>query len=452
MATSPSPFSQSSSSPSSSNSPPHLENGTGLLSIPPPYNGFGDHGTHKSPENGHSLNVLNGHQSSTNGLGNGHSFPYATSWARLSDTSPSPPWFTGLHPQELNGKINGVRENGEGHPVSLHRGYPPPGGSLPTTVPSSFIPPITTAGTPAGFAFPHSAYTGMVNGHGGLNGIFTSATQPPIVQIPNGNEHRSNGSAGSGGSTSTEGDDDREQADGEESPTADELEQFAMVFKQRRIKLGFTQADVGLALGTIHGNVLSQTTICRFEALQLSFKNMCKLKPLLQKWLETADSNMSPGSLPKDEGLGGEVITPGRKRKKRTSIEVSVKGALETFFYKQPKPSAIEISQLSEGLNLDKEVVRVWFCNRRQKERRMSPYHAVNGMNGHMNGHVNGHANGHVNGNGLMTNGHGMYNGGDDIDIHRGAPSPIPHHLAHNGHHHHHVMMPAHSPAAISSQ
>lgn len=48
------------------------------------------------------------------------------------------------------------------------------------------------------------------------------------------------------------------------------------------------QADVGLALGTLYGNVFSQTTICRFEALQLSFKNMCKLKPLLQKWLQFA--------------------------------------------------------------------------------------------------------------------------------------------------------------------
>ncbi|NXL22941.1 PO3F2 factor, partial [Setophaga kirtlandii] len=114
--------------------------------------------------------------------------------------------------------------------------------------------------------------------------------------------------------------------------------------KQRRIKLGFTQADVGLALGTLYGNVFSQTTICRFEALQLSFKNMCKLKPLLNK-----------------------------KRKKRTSIEVSVKVALESHFLKCPKPSAQEITNLADSLQLEKEVVRVWFCNRRQKEKRMTP-------------------------------------------------------------------------------
>jgi len=102
----------------------------------------------------------------------------------------------------------------------------------------------------------------------------------------------------------------------DDAPTSDDLEAFARQFKQRRIKLGFTQADVGLALGTLYGNVFSQTTICRFEALQLSFKNMCKLKPLLAKWLEEADSTTgSPTSIDK-------IAAQGRKRKKRTSIEV----------------------------------------------------------------------------------------------------------------------------------
>ncbi|XP_021467820.1 POU domain, class 3, transcription factor 2-like [Oncorhynchus mykiss] len=153
----------------------------------------------------------------------------------------------------------------------------------------------------------------------------------------------------------------------EDTPTSDDLEQFAKQFKQRRIKLGFTQADVGLALGTLYGNVFSQTTICRFEALQLSFKNMCKLKPLLNKWLEEADSTSgSPTSLDK-------IAAQGRKRKKRTSIEVGVKGALESHFLKSPKPGGAEITSIADSLQLEKEVVRVWFCNRRQKEKRMTP-------------------------------------------------------------------------------
>lgn len=79
----------------------------------------------------------------------------------------------------------------------------------------------------------------------------------------------------------------------EETTDLEELEQFAKTFKQRRIKLGFTQGDVGLAMGKLYGNDFSQTTISRFEALNLSFKNMCKLKPLLQKWLLDADGSLA---------------------------------------------------------------------------------------------------------------------------------------------------------------
>lgn len=154
-------------------------------------------------------------------------------------------------------------------------------------------------------------------------------------------------------------------SDQEALPSSDDLEQFAKEFKQQRIKLGSSQADVGLALGELYGNVFSQTTICRFEALQLSFKNMCKLKPLLAKWLEEAKNNNIPCGVDKMASQAG-------KRKKRTSIENSVKNVLEKHFIRDPRPSAQEIAVLAEDLKFDKEVIRVWFCNRRQKEKRLS--------------------------------------------------------------------------------
>ena len=89
---------------------------------------------------------------------------------------------------------------------------------------------------------------------------------------------------------------------------------------------GFTQGDVGLAMGKLYGNDFSQTTISRFEALNLSFKNMCKLKPLLAKWLEDANlhSVLPSGSGTRD-GTGDGLETPesaaARRRKKRTSID-----------------------------------------------------------------------------------------------------------------------------------
>nr|UEK51588.1 nubbin-like protein 3 [Parasacculina yatsui] len=150
----------------------------------------------------------------------------------------------------------------------------------------------------------------------------------------------------------------------------EQLEQFAKTFKQRRIKLGFTQGDVGLAMGKLYGNDFSQTTISRFEALNLSFKNMCKLKPLLEKWLADADRSVVSNACLSTASISADNI--GRRRKKRTSIDTGVRLALERAFTHNPKPTSEEIGTLGRSLCMEKEVVRVWFCNRRQKQKRIS--------------------------------------------------------------------------------
>ncbi|XP_009896367.2 pituitary-specific positive transcription factor 1 isoform X2 [Dryobates pubescens] len=148
-----------------------------------------------------------------------------------------------------------------------------------------------------------------------------------------------------------------------DSPEIRELEKFANEFKLRRIKLGYTQTNVGEALAAVHGSEFSQTTICRFENLQLSFKNACKLKSILSKWLEEAEQ---VGAL-----YNEKIGVNERKRKRRTTISIAAKEALERHFGEQSKPSSQEIMRMAEGLNLEKEVVRVWFCNRRQREKRV---------------------------------------------------------------------------------
>ncbi|KAK2488968.1 hypothetical protein MC885_010865 [Smutsia gigantea] len=178
----------------------------------------------------------------------------------------------------------------------------------------------------------------------------------------------------------------------EEPSDLEELEQFARTFKQRRIKLGFTQVcrqlaelavggDVGLAMGKLYGNDFSQTTISRFEALNLSFKNMCKLKPLLEKWLNDAETMSVDSSLPSPNQLSSPSLgfdgLPGRRRKKRTSIETNVRFALEKSFLANQKPTSEEILLIAEQLHMEKEVIRVWFCNRRQKEKRINPCSAA---------------------------------------------------------------------------
>lgn len=158
--------------------------------------------------------------------------------------------------------------------------------------------------------------------------------------------------------------------------TKEDVEEFARTFKQKRTKLGFTQADVGIGLGNLYGNLFSQTTVCRFEALQLSHKNMCKLYPLLSNWLHEVENDptgLSSGALSKEPVLlTKENILPFKKRRKRTPIDVEMRGTLEMLFLKNQRPTAQEIGNIATSLNIEKEVVRVWFCNRRQKEKRIS--------------------------------------------------------------------------------
>ncbi len=149
-----------------------------------------------------------------------------------------------------------------------------------------------------------------------------------------------------------------------------ELEAFAEKFKQRRIKLGVTQADVGKSLShlKIPGvGSLSQSTICRFESLTLSHNNMVALKPVLQAWLDEAEA-AAKGRLSEKQSSCLSVVD---KKRKRTSIAAPEKRSLEAYFTVQPRPSGEKISAIAEKLDLKKNVVRVWFCNQRQKQKRL---------------------------------------------------------------------------------
>ncbi|KAA0203356.1 hypothetical protein HAZT_HAZT000732 [Hyalella azteca] len=136
-----------------------------------------------------------------------------------------------------------------------------------------------------------------------------------------------------------------------------ELEAFSERFKQRRIKLGVTQADVGKALANLKlpgVGALSQSTICRFESLTLSHNNMIALKPVLQAWLEEAEAQMRNKRRDPD---APSVLPMGEKRK-RTSIAAPEKRSLEAYFAVQPRPSGEKIAAIAEKLDLKKNVVR----------------------------------------------------------------------------------------------
>ncbi|NXE16744.1 PO6F1 factor, partial [Lophotis ruficrista] len=149
----------------------------------------------------------------------------------------------------------------------------------------------------------------------------------------------------------------------EEGINLEEIREFAKNFKIRRLSLGLTQTQVGQALTATEGPAYSQSAICRFEKLDITPKSAQKLKPVLEKWLSEAELRNQEGQQNLMEFVGGE---PSKKRKRRTSFTPQAVEALNAYFEKNALPTGQEITDIAKELNYDREVVRVWFCNRRQ--------------------------------------------------------------------------------------
>ncbi|RVE70937.1 hypothetical protein OJAV_G00069660 [Oryzias javanicus] len=155
----------------------------------------------------------------------------------------------------------------------------------------------------------------------------------------------------------------QQTASSEEGINLQEIREFAKNFKIRRLSLGLTQTQVGQALTATEGPAYSQSAICRFEKLDITPKSAQKLKPVLEKWLAEAEHWNQKGQQNLMEFVGGE---PSKKRKRRTSFTPQAIEVLNSYFEKNALPTGQEITEIARELNYDREVVRVWFCNRRQ--------------------------------------------------------------------------------------
>jgi class 6 POU domain transcription factor len=158
----------------------------------------------------------------------------------------------------------------------------------------------------------------------------------------------------------------------------DEIREFAKAFKLRRLALGLTQTQVGQALSATKGPAYSQSAICRFEKLDITPKSAAKIKPVLEKWMQEAELKyadrlgLKTGNQQNFADLLGSDST--KKRKRRTSFTPQALEILNEAFEKNTHPSGTELSgnqgadmtMLANKLNYDREVIRVWFCNKRQ--------------------------------------------------------------------------------------
>ncbi|CAH2220748.1 POU domain, class 5, transcription factor 3-like [Pelobates cultripes] len=145
---------------------------------------------------------------------------------------------------------------------------------------------------------------------------------------------------------------ERVDSDVEDTSSMSELAEFAQNFKRRRLRLGFTQENVGVGLGILYNKSFSQTTVCRFEACQLSLTNMRKLKPVLQRFYDDVEAN--PAS--REIVDRGEKPKNSAKRKRRTCIAEHVKLSLEKFYEACPRPSKKDIEIMSTCTKVDCDV------------------------------------------------------------------------------------------------
>lgn len=113
---------------------------------------------------------------------------------------------------------------------------------------------------------------------------------------------------------------------------------------------------------------------------------MLKLKPMLERWLHDTDmvgngtslnvNNAIPNGQTHNQLVNSQphipnnclsnLISPGiesicKRRKKRTSIETQVRVSLERAFMCNQKPTFEEIAELADKLNMEKEVVSLFF-------------------------------------------------------------------------------------------
>ncbi|XP_043258836.1 POU domain, class 6, transcription factor 1 isoform X6 [Colletes gigas] len=148
----------------------------------------------------------------------------------------------------------------------------------------------------------------------------------------------------------------------------DDMKEFAKAFKIHRLQLGLTQTQVGQSLSAEEGPAYSQSAICRFEKLDITPKSAQKIKPVLERWMKEAQESVSDYRYKRGVNHLTEFIgvEPSKKRKRRTSFTPQALEMLNNHFDRNTHPNGNEITALAHRLGYDREVIRIWFCNKRQ--------------------------------------------------------------------------------------
>ena len=153
----------------------------------------------------------------------------------------------------------------------------------------------------------------------------------------------------------------------------DEYKEFAAIFRNHRTRLSYTLDYVITQIFIRFEHPCSSRELEKFEEVQLSLAEVRELKPVLQAWLK--DTLASAGT--SEEGVREVIahattsINPRRERKRRRNVDSIIKEQLEEEFRRKRTPSQSEMQAMANRFRTDKDFVRVWFCNRRQRQKKL---------------------------------------------------------------------------------
>lgn len=169
--------------------------------------------------------------------------------------------------------------------------------------------------------------------------------------------------------------------DGVDEAELDEIREIVQAFKEKRVALGLTQAQVAEDFQVQFGQKsINQSVVCRIERLDFHLKQMKQLKPLISNWLTTADERYcylsTTGALePLNFNryvLGKTVAAQKRKRQKRTKIPIQCVDRLNRQFEQDPLPNQYRLNEIANELGMDYKTVKIWFRNKRQQSKAKS--------------------------------------------------------------------------------
>uniref|UniRef100_A0A915D8E6 Homeobox domain-containing protein n=1 Tax=Ditylenchus dipsaci TaxID=166011 RepID=A0A915D8E6_9BILA len=111
-------------------------------------------------------------------------------------------------------------------------------------------------------------------------------------------------------------------------------------------------------------------TISKCSSLRGECKNFRVVRVNDSGCVEEEEKHGSPSlpiSMPRF--LNHSTVPQLKRRRKRTNLDNAQKAALDVFFADNCRPDHQRMNDIAASLDLDPDVVRVWFCNRRQKIR-----------------------------------------------------------------------------------